>query len=247
MILTFTNGRSSELSVTACMYDTRIRSDPTGIQPSHRLQYHSHPDAPGSFSEAVRDVSTYVRHTWNNAAQVRSTVINQPPRQHISRSNTGMNHCLPPKSAFRSHQSGASLRVGWPCLVSPGIARIAKMDQAGRRAARLHGSHPPAWRRRRNAKGLGSTKIVPFFLLHSSSYLTFPPLSFSWIIPRGHSTWTEHSDFSAWCEVVVIALREADDVANGGGILSYICRRVCMGFTCLPDWLPTLIACMTVE
>lgn len=181
-------------------------------------------------------------------------MINQLPRQQISHTpNTGMNHSSPspPKSAFRSHQScnpTARRLARRACLVSPGTAPDRQVvDQAvgslsaGRLGCTAH--TPPAWRRRRNAKGLGSTKnrttFPSFFHNLYIIFTTYPlllsnhPFIFvSWIITWGGCifTWTdgEFGLFWPWCEVCrrrTFAEAEADDVAHGEDNLSYICRR----------------------
>lgn len=75
--------------------------------------------------------------------------INQPPRQHISDLTQHEPQPSSPKSAFRSHQSGPSLRVGWRCLVSPGTARDRQarasgctQGRAGRLGCTVHAPPP---------------------------------------------------------------------------------------------------------
>lgn len=140
---------------------------------------------------------------------------------------------IPPKSAFRSHQSRTRLRVGWhagPASFHRGQPRIAKsstrlwalsgsLGRLGCTATHTHPSLPPAWRRRRNAKGLGSTKnrttFPSFFYNLYIIFTTYPlllsnhPFIFvSWIITWGWCifTWTD-GEFGLFGRVVAALLR----------------------------------------
>ena len=175
----------------------------------------------------------YVRHR-RASAHLNSTVISQPPTQQISQHKPLPS--LPISLPFPPIKRPTAGRL-LPCPVSPGPAspaRIAKQDQAGSAgpaAARLHGTRPPpAWRRRRNAKGLGSTKNRTFFLSliiitkipYKILYPRPPYFDLSWVIPRRvargrtsrvarwsfpHTT-REAGDVCAWRGYLVLCLSE---------------------------------------
>lgn len=140
---------------------------PRGLQPSHSLRYHSHlPSSRPATPFAKPSSRLYVRH--RRAGRTPQLHSDKPVSETANFTQHKLLSSLPislPFPPIKRPHAGRLL----PCPVSPGQASPARTRQDKGQAGpaggcTVHAHPPPAWRRRRNAKGLGSTKNRTFFL-----------------------------------------------------------------------------------